>query len=198
MKNTGLLLIIIASIAALLGALGYQTLSTPQKTVQHPSLGNKLGGDFSLQSADGTVTLKQYQGKVVVLYFGYTACPDVCPTTLGIMGQAFKQLSAKEQAQTQGLLITLDPERDTVERLAEYTPYFHPNILGLGGNLADITRIARQYGVMFFRAKTEDDGNYLVDHSSRTYVIGKSGQVAYLLPHNTSVSELVEKIRNTL
>jgi protein SCO1 len=198
MKNTQLLLIIIVGTATLLGALGYQTFSTSQKAAQHPSLGNKLGGDFSLQSADGTVTLKQYQGKVVVLYFGYTACPDVCPTTLGIMGQAFKQLSAKEQAQTQGLLITLDPERDTVERLAKYTPYFHPNILGLGGNLADITRIARQYGVMFFRAKTEDDGNYLVDHSSRTYVIGKSGQVAYLLPHNTSVSELVEKIRNTL
>ena len=198
MKKTGLVLIVIASLALALGLLGYQTFLPTQKPAKHQSLGSKLGGDFSLQSADGTVTLKQYQGKIVVLYFGYTACPDVCPTTLGIIGQAFKQLTAEEQAQTQGLLITLDPERDSVERLAEYTPYFHPNILGLTGQLADITRIARQYGVMFFRAKTEEDGNYLVDHSSRTYVIGKNGQVAYLLPHNTSVSELLEKIRNTL
>ena len=101
-----------------------------------PTTSAPTGGDFTLQSATGPVTLKDYRGKVVLLYFGYTYCPDICPTSLTATAQALGQLAPAELARVQTLFVSVDPERDTPARLKDYGAFFHPSIIGVTGTAA--------------------------------------------------------------
>ena len=97
-----------------------------------PDLSAELpGGDFTLLSSQGKFSLKQFRGKVVLLYFGYTKCPDVCPTSLAFLSQALNELSDDELKSVQGVFVSVDPRRDTVQVLDEYVSYFHPNLIGV-------------------------------------------------------------------
>lgn len=158
-----------------------------------------LGGDFTLQSVSGPTSLSDFKGKVLVLYFGYTHCPDVCPTSLAIMSQALKDLSPEELEQVQPLFVSVDPERDTLERLTEYSQFFHPKLIGLTGTKKDVDLAVDLYGASYRKVEMEDSAvGYVVDHSSRIYLINKRGQLSETLVHGTMPDRLVAEIRKLL
>ena len=154
------------------------------------------GGEFTLQSLSGPVSLKDYRGKVTLLYFGYTMCPDVCPTNLSMMSNALMQLSDKELSQVQPIFISVDPKRDTMERLAEYTHYFHPSIIGASDTPEVIKELADRYGVAYQLVVQDASAtNYVVDHSSETYVIDPQGKLVERLSHAAPPAEILAAIK---
>ncbi|MCW8918538.1 MAG: SCO family protein [Gammaproteobacteria bacterium] len=156
------------------------------------------GGNFTLQGATGPVSLSDYRGKVVLLYFGYTSCPDICPTSLGLMSLALSQLAKEELARVRGLFISVDPQRDTPERLAEYSRHFHPNISGITGSDAEVAEVAARYGAIYQRAEGDTALGYSVDHSSATHVIDPQGEIVATLPHGASPATILQAIRPLL
>jgi len=156
------------------------------------------GGDFTLDAASGPFELKAQRGKAVLLYFGYTFCPDICPTNLMLMAQAFNALDKDELARVQGVFISVDPERDTLDKLATYTKYFHPAIIGVTGKPDHIARIAKQYGAVYRKVEDESRGGYLIDHSANTYVIAPDGSLHTILPHATPPEDILRVIRSLL
>lgn len=153
------------------------------------------GGEFTLQSLNGPVSLNDYRGKVSLLYFGYTMCPDVCPTNLSMMSNAFMQLNDEQLQQVQGIFISVDPQRDTLARLAEYTQYFHPSIIGLTSKPEVIKELAARYGVAYQKVVQDSATNYVVDHSSETYVVDPQGQLVARLPHAAPPAEILAAIK---
>lgn len=165
---------------------------------QSPLGSAPTGGDFTLRDAQGEVRLQDFRGKVVVLYFGYTYCPDVCPTSLSLIAQAFSSLNAAELARVRGIFVSLDPERDSPERLKEYAPFFHSAISGLSGTPDEVAAVARQYGASYMKQKPNADGQYTVDHSSITYVVDTRGQLVASLPHGSTVRQIADAVRQQL
>jgi len=156
------------------------------------------GGDFTLHSAQGPVRLSDFRGKVVLLYFGYAACPDICPTNLAMLALALRTLSDTERAAVQTLFVSVDPERDDPERLRQYVGYFHPEILGLTGTPRHIAAVAARYGVAYRRAPEESALGYLVDHSAYTYLIDRQGRLRETLDHATASERIVKRVRHYL
>lgn len=156
------------------------------------------GGEFSLQSADGPVTLNDYRNKVVVLYFGYTFCPDICPTSLSLLSVTLNELTADELQQVQAVFVSVDPERDTLKHLNTYAGYFHENIIGATGSRAQIDAAVKKYGAGYNIVKSASEADYSVDHTSYTYIIDKSGKLRFSLPHGTSADEVSKSIRSLL
>ena len=131
----------------------------------------------ALTAADGTaITEQNYRGKWLVIYFGYTFCPDVCPTTLMDIASALDALGLRAAA-VQGLFITIDPKRDTPSTLTEYLKSFDPRIVGLTGTPAQIALAAKSFHVFYERQDT-DDSNYVYDHSSFIYLVNPDGKVS--------------------
>lgn len=170
------------------------------KTVQNNGDSGLLKeADFVLQSVTGPVALSDYRGKVVVLYFGYTFCPDICPTSLGILSLALNELSAEELANVQPIFISVDPERDTVERLKTYVEAFHPGIIGVTGSSVEIAHVAQQYGVLYQKVEMPDSAlGYGVDHSSMYYVINRDGSLNQRINHGTDPKEVAAILRQVL
>lgn len=157
------------------------------------------GGDFILHSSRGEFSLKEARGKVVILYFGYTQCPDVCPTSLSILAQALNELSTEESASVQAVFISVDPDRDTYDRLDEYVSYFHPNMLGITGNKSEVARVAKRYGAQYEAVALEGSSfGYAVNHSSETYMISPEGELRYIFPHQTPSFVILEAARYLL
>ena len=156
------------------------------------------GGGFTLDSNQGKISLSDYDGKVRMLYFGYTFCPDVCPGSLQRIGAAFKKLTSEELAQVQGMLISVDPDRDTVQKLENYTKYFHPQIVGVTGTKAQIDEIAKRYDVKYRKAEGSSPESYLVDHTGYIFVLDKKGKIRDYLPHAVQIGRAVEVIRKLL
>ena len=156
------------------------------------------GGDFALTRDGQSFRLGDHRGQVVLLYFGYTYCPDVCPTSMAMIRQALRQLDAEQLQRVQGVFVSVDPERDTPEQLADYAGFFHPNILGVTGSEKELAAAGRLYGAAWQRADTDSAMGYAVDHSSNTYVIGKDGRLAETLPHGTGPQRIVETVLRLL
>ena len=158
-----------------------------------------LGGDFILQSAEGPVSLSNYKGKTIVLYFGYAFCPDICPTSLGLLSVALGKLKAEELDKMQAFFISVDPERDTVEKLKTYANSFHPSIKGITGTAEDIAKVAKLYGAMYMKVELPGSAmGYSVDHSSRYYVVDSDGKVKKLIDHGTSPDDIVAALRSVM
>lgn len=154
------------------------------------------GGDFTLTSINGQERLSDFKDKLVLIYFGYTFCPDICPTNLGNLSMAYQTLTSTEKANLKVLFVSVDPERDTPERLDQYANYFEANITGLTGKPEVIAEIAQRYGVVYAKVETPDNGtNYAVDHSAFTYVVDQSGQLQTQLPHATTPEQFVQTIK---
>lgn len=154
------------------------------------------GGDFVLQSSEGPVSLSDYKGKVVVLYFGYAYCPDVCPTSLGLLSQALGKLKQQELDSIQALFISVDPERDTLDKLKKYADAFHPKIKGITGTPLDIADIAVRYGASYMKVELPNSAlGYAVDHSSKYYLINRNGVLTQLVNHGTSPDDIVKQLR---
>ncbi len=144
-----------------------------------------LGGPFSLTDQRGrAVTDRDFHGRVVALFFGYTFCPDICPTDLQILAEALDRLGPRADG-VQPLFVTIDPQRDTAAQLAEFTALFSPRILGLTGTPAQIDEAAKRYRVYYAKANGSDGDAYTMDHSAFLYLLDRQGKVADVLPHAT-------------
>lgn len=157
-----------------------------------------MGGGFTLNSPKGELSLHDFRSKVVLIYFGYTWCPDICPTNLTLMSAALSRLEADEVDKVQGIFISVDPARDTMERLATYTNYFHENLLGMSGSEKAIAEIAKRYGAVYQVTKQDSATDYVVDHTSETYVVDPQGNLAEILPHGTLPGQILEAVRKQL
>jgi len=154
---------------------------------------------FTLDSPEGALSLKDLRGNVVLLFFGFTSCADVCPISLATISQAFSSLTYDELKRSKSLFISLDPERDTMERLKKYTGYFHPNIIGVTGTIKELGRVADIYGVKFEKKESLDSAlGYVIYHSSKIFVIDPKGQLRKTFPHNIDAQFLVQQIRSLL
>lgn len=162
------------------------------------STAGPAGGDFTLRSAAGPVSLRDFRGKVVLLFFGYTYCPDVCPTALTAAGQAFASLSPEETDRVRAVFVSVDPERDTVAQLKNFTAFFHPNIVGVTGTPEQVAAAARLYGAFYARQPASGSAGYVIDHTASTYVIAPDGRLAATLPHGTPPAAIVTEIRRQL
>ncbi|MFZ1900262.1 MAG: SCO family protein [Azonexus sp.] len=193
---------ILMTIAALLAALVlglaiFWQPELPERPLPRAALAE--GGDFTLQSADGPVSLKDFRGKVVLVYFGYTYCPDICPTSLAATAEGLRQLTPEELVRVAMIFVSVDPKRDTPARLKEYVNFFHPAIVGLTGAPEEIAAIAKRYGVFYAEQKVETAGDgYVVDHSADTYIISTAGQLVGKIAHATPPEQVVETIRKHL
>ncbi len=155
------------------------------------------GGDFTLQSVKGPVSTRDLRGKVILLYFGYTKCPDVCPTSLAFMTQALNELSPEELKNVIGIFVSVDPKRDTLKTLDEYVGYFHENYIGLTGSAAEVAEVAKLYGAQYYEEELKDSAfGYSVNHSSATYLIDRQGKLRFVFPHETPPGILLEAIRH--
>ena len=154
-----------------------------------------VGGPFDLiDQAGRRRTDVDFRGKLVLLYFGYTHCPDVCPTELQALSLALDMLGPAGAA-VQPLFITLDPERDTPTHLADYVTAFHPRLVALTGPNADIRKVALAYKVYFARNSLTHGGDYAVDHTGFIYLVGKDGRYLGFLPPGSSPEQIAEAVR---
>ncbi len=171
------------------------------KTPAHQALGlaeAPIGGGFVLESYRGPVALEDFRGKVVALYFGYTWCPDICPTSLGFLSAALSELTPEELDRFQGLFVSVDPARDSVERLKEYGEYFHAGILGITGTPEQLAKVAHQYGAAYRIVQQDSAAGYLVDHSADLYFLDQQGRLVHTLPHGTPPDEVLALLRTML
>lgn len=176
----------------LLGACGEQKLPSPFKASDVST--RYAQADFHLNDAAGKpVSLADYRGKVVVLFFGYTHCPQVCPTTLADLAQVMRELG-KDADRVQVLFVTLDPERDTRELLAQYPPAFYPTFKGLSGDGMATAQAAQAFGV-FYQKQPNKSGGYDLDHSAGTYLIAPGGKLILLAPYGQRTELLAHDIR---
>jgi protein SCO1/2 len=157
-----------------------------------------IGGPFELVDHTGrTVTEADYADSYLLVYFGYAYCPDVCPTELLVVGQAMDELGDLG-AKVQPLFITIDPERDTPEALAEYVPEFHPRMVGLTGTPEQIKAAAKTYRVYFRAGEPDEDGAYLMEHTSYTYLIDPTGEYVTHFAYGQGPEKMAEIISKHL
>lgn len=154
----------------------------------------RLAPDFTLAGSHGKeLTLSEYRGKLVILGFGFTHCPDICPVTLARLAQVHKNLGALAD-QVQVVYVTVDPERDNVERLREYMAHFNPNFIGVTGTPEQLSAVRQSYGILAAK-KVHEDGSYEVHHSSYIYLIDRQGLLRALVPFGTPVDNMVHDIK---
>lgn len=157
-----------------------------------------VGGDFKVNSSDGELALSDFKGSVVLLYFGYATCPDICPASLSKISLALQNLSQKERSHVKTLFISLDPEHDTVESLKDYAHYYHGSIIGAVASKPELDKMAKQYGVTYGKVESDTALGYRIDHTAYFYIIGSNGKLKSALPHGTTVSELSKLLQETL
>jgi cytochrome oxidase Cu insertion factor (SCO1/SenC/PrrC family) len=195
------LLIFVAGLAVLLGALvvEYLYLNAPGAglaDIASPA-SVTIGGPFTLVDQNGTVRhAEDFRGKLMLIYFGYTYCPDVCPTELQTMSEAIDRLGAKGDA-VQPIFITVDPARDTPEQLKSYAENFHPRLLALTGSAEQIAQVARAYKV-FYQPVKQGDGEYLMDHSSIVYLMDRDGHYLAHFGGNLNAEQMAAAIAKHL
>ncbi len=157
-----------------------------------------IGGAFSLTDHNGQVVSDtQFRGKIMLVFFGFTSCPDICPVTLMTLTNVLNKLEL-DAANIAPIFITLDPERDTPEKLKTYLANFHPSMIGLTGAYADIEKVMEGYKTYAAKQPADAEGNYMVDHSGFIYVMGRDGQYLAHFAHNASEDELENALRGFL
>ena len=180
------------------GALWHLGDLRAQRGVQTISIDKvELGGPFTLTDQDGKKRSdSEFRGKLMIVYFGYTYCPDICPTDLMAITQALEALGPAADG-VQPVFITIDPERDT-KVLAEYVSAFHPSMIGLTGSPADIRKVANSYKAFYTKVSDERTGAYSIDHSGVIYLMGRNGEYLGFVPPQTGPERLTEVLRTHL
>ena len=162
----------------------------------------QIGGPFELIDQEGALRRdSEFSGRYMLVYFGYTYCPDFCPASLSVMTQALDLLaetSPDQAAQVQPIFITIDPERDTVAALKDYAMHFHPRFVNLTGSLEQVSEAARGYRVFFRKVEDESATEYLVDHSTFTYLMGPDGAYVTHFSHEADAVSMAEKLAEVL
>jgi protein SCO1/2 len=181
-------------LSAVVLALGCAFAQTSYEAPTATSSQPLIGGHFSLVTLDGKrVTENSFRGKWQLIYFGYTFCPDVCPTQLSEVGDALDQLGSLAK-RLQPIFVTVDPARDSAKEMTAYLKAFDPRILGLRGDPDEIEVVAKDYRV-YYRARALGDGTYAIDHSSFLYVLNPQGKFVEILAGNMPGHKLADMLR---
>ena len=160
--------------------------------------GGSIGGPFTLTDHAGRrVSDGDFRGQFLLILFGFTFCPDVCPTELGIIAASLDELGPAA-ARVTPVLISLDPERDTQSVLAEYVPLFHERLVGLTGTVEEIAVVAKAYGVFYQKVTVDGAADYLVEHTSFVYLMGPDGGFLDVFAHGTPPAEIADTMRKHL
>ena len=186
-------------IGAIAGA-GVLLLATPQGGQPVQSSGAALiGGPFSLVGADGKpVTDRDFRGRYMLIFFGFTHCPDICPAELQVIAQALEKLGDKAK-NVVPIFITLDPERDTPAAMANYVKSFGPNFVGLTGSSEAIAAVAKAYRVAYSKVENKESaGDYSVDHSALVYLMDPEGRYVTHFSYGLSADQMAEKLGKSL
>lgn len=197
-----LLIAAIALLAALIVGLGvFWHPATP--TGAAPLANLPQGGDFTLQAAGGPVSLSdslaRQRGRLGLIYFGYTYCPDICPTTLSALTAGMALLTPEERASLALFFISVDPARDTPAHLKTYVEFFDSGIIGVTGTPGELAEVARRYGVFYSAQPAQTPGGaYVVDHSSDSFIVGADTRPLARLPHGTTPEQVAVLIRQYL
>lgn len=182
-----------------LGLAGCDKLATKPASFQNTDVtGLPYAQDFALTDHHGKArTLADFKGKVVVMFFGYTQCPDVCPTTMAEMAAVMKELGPQAD-QVQVLFVTVDPERDTRALLAQYVPAFDQRFVGLYGDAAATAKVAKEFKVFYAKVPGKEPGSYSMDHTAGSYVFDKNGKVRLFLRHGQGAAPIVHDLKQLL
>lgn len=180
----------------LVGASGCDGLSRPASPFMTVDVtGSALGSDFRLKDHNAQMrSLDDFRGKVVVTAFGFTNCPDVCPTTLSDLAAALRRLGPDAQ-RVQVLFFTLDPKRDTPEVLRQYVPAFHPSFLGLWGQPDDVAKVLKDFGMYAKERPGSTAEGYGIDHSAQSYALDAQGRVRLMIPYGTTPDVIARDLR---
>lgn len=179
-----------------LGACGKPPQAVPFQATD--ITGAEFARDFRLTDHNGKVrSLADFKGKVVAVFFGYTHCPDVCPTTLADFAAALEQLGPQAE-RVQVIFVTVDPQRDTPELLKQFVPAFNPGFLGMYTDAESLRRLAREYKVVYQKAAVKAADDYLIDHSAGTYLYDPQGRLRLLMPYGSSSDMIAHDLKALL
>ncbi|WGS21085.1 MULTISPECIES: SCO family protein [unclassified Bradyrhizobium] len=192
-----LLALVLAAVGALTTVGALLVAPPPPKSITSGTAA--IGGPFTLVSTDGkSVSDQSYRGKWLLIFFGYTFCPDACPTALTNISAALEKLGP-DAGKLQPLFVTVDPQRDTPQVMAEYLKSFDPRIVGLSGTQAQIDSVLKEYRIYVARQKSEaEDGNYLVSHSAYVYLMNPQGRFVDVAQGSESGEEIAEWLRKKI
>lgn len=154
---------------------------------------------FTMNSARGKVSLKDFKGKIVILYFGYMYCPDICPTTLSMISDALHKLSKEDAKKFQLIFVSVDPDRDKVKNLKEYASYFYPTAIGLTSTKKNLKAVSRTFGAYY--SKIYEKGSktrYTVAHTSSVYIINTKGILEQTIPHTEDEHVFLQAFKTAL
>ena len=193
--------VLILGIIALLGISAISAIILGNQGEQPTQTSNvPIGGPFELTNHLGERTTEQDFGdKLLLIYFGFTFCPDICPAELQIVSAALDQLGKKADA-IQPIFITVDPERDTVEAMADYVPFFHPRLVGLTGSVEEIEKVANAYGIYHVKEPSKDGSalEYTVNHSSIVYLMKPGGHYLDHFTHGVKSDAMAKRLSEHL
>ena len=179
----------------LVGLTGCNQQASTKKFTSTDITGADFGKDFLLTDHTGKArSLADFKGKAVVMFFGYTHCPDVCPTTMSDMAQALNLLG-KDANKVQVLFVTIDPARDTQALLAKYVPSFNPEFLGLYGDDAATAKVAKDFHIFYQKHQGADRQSYSVDHTAGTYVFDQSGKLRLFMSYGQGAEIIAHDLR---
>lgn len=176
---------------------GAQMMLSPAKSSFRNTdvTGLEYAKDFALPDHTGKLrTLADFKGKAVVVFFGYTQCPDVCPTTMAEMANVMQQLGPQAE-KVQVLFITVDPERDTPELLSKYVPAFDPRFLGLVGDKASTEKVAKDFKVFYQKVQGKEAGSYTMDHTAGSYVFDPQGRIRLFVRHGQGAEPIAHDLK---
>ncbi|MBA2779785.1 SCO family protein [Billgrantia kenyensis] len=175
------------------GLFGYQQL-------QPADDGSPRGGPVELPSTQGDFSLTQLDDdQIAVLFFGFTYCPDVCPMSMAVMRQVMQGLDEEQQRRVVPVMVSVDPERDTIERLTEYVGYFGEDFIGATGSQAQLEELADRYGVVWRRVETPESAmEYTIDHSSSLYLVDRDGTILQRVLYSPAPHALRSALENEL
>lgn len=187
---------LLISLACLLALAGCDQPQKPKVSFSNTDVtGLDYAKGFTLKDHNGqSRSLEDFRGKLVVVFFGYTYCPDVCPMTLAEMAGIMTALE-KDAERLQVLFITLDPERDTPELMASFVPAFHPSFLGLTGDPATIATVAKDFKVFVQKVSGKDGKSYTIDHTAGSYLFDQQGRIRLFVRHGQEGDALLKDIR---
>jgi protein SCO1/2 len=193
--NLRSLLTAMVTVCALLGC-GDKTALPNNVTFKNTDLtGLDYAKDFALTDHNGKPrTLADFKGKAVVIFFGYTHCPDVCPTTMAELSAVMQQLGPLAD-KLQVLFVTIDPERDTQELLSKYVPAFDPRFLGLYGDAAATAAVAREFKIFYGKQPGKGEGSYTMDHTAASYVFDPQGRIRLFIRHGQGAEPIVHDLK---
>lgn len=186
------------ALVALFALSGCQPAPQPSSFQATDITGAGFARDFRLTDHNGRIrTLADFKGKAVAVFFGYTHCPDVCPTTLADFAAALKLLG-EQAGRVQVIFVTVDPQRDTPDILRQFVPAFNPSFLGMYSDTDTLKRLAKEYKVVYQKTSVKAADDYLIDHSAGTYIYDPKGNLRLLMPYGSSPEAIAHDLKMLL